>query len=177
MTGMLDRRIQRFGAKPMDFRGFFGIMMRHATENPEEARTFRDPCYALVSDRYLNYTARVGYHFAVVDTYCGLTPNKNYISVLFRGGAADHERRVRRVRAIAGGLEHHGFAVTVEGDAVYARLGKRNQQETVAHLTMIGRAFQFFRQMDAAMNSEESVQIILKAFLDEDYDLSRQRQT
>lgn len=177
MTGMLDRRIPRFGAKPMDIQGLFGIMMRHAMENPEETRTFRDPCYALVSDRYLNYTARVGYHFAVVDTYCGLTPNKNYISVLFRGGAAEHERRVRRVRAIAGGLEHHGFAVTVDGDAVYARLGKRNQEETVAHLTMIGRAFQFFRQMDAAMNSEESVQIILKAFLDEDYDLSRQRQT
>ncbi len=175
MTGMLDRRIQRFGAKPMDFRGFFGIMMRHAMENPEQARTFRDPCYALVSDRYLNYTARVGYHFAVVDTYCGLTPNKNYISVLFRGGAADYERRVRRVRAIAGGLEHHGFAVSVEGDAVYARLGKRNQQETAEHLTMIGRAFQFFRQMDAAMNSEESVQIILKAFLDEDYDLLRRK--
>jgi pyruvate,water dikinase len=175
MTGMLDRRIQRFGAKPMDFRGFFGIMMRHAMENPEQARTFRDPCYALVSDRYLNYTARVGYHFAVVDTYCGLTPNKNYISVLFRGGAADYERRVRRVRAIAGGLEHHGFAVSVEGDAVYARLGKLNQQETAEHLTMIGRAFQFFRQMDAAMSSEESVQIILKAFLDEDYDLLRRK--
>ncbi len=175
MAGMLDRRIQRFGARPMDVRGLLGIMMRHAVENPEEARTFRDPCYALISDRYLNYTARVGYHFAVVDTYCGLTSNKNYISVLFRGGAAEYERRSRRVRAIAGGLEHHGFAVSVEGDAVYARLSKRDQQETAAHLTMIGRALQFFRQMDAAMNSEESVQVMLKAFLDEDFDFSRQR--
>lgn len=175
MKGMLDRRIPRFGARPMDLRGLFGIMMRHGMESPEQARTFRDPCYALVSDRYLNYTARVGYHFAVVDSYCGRTSNKNYISVLFRGGAAEYDRRVRRVRAIAGGLEHHGFAITLEGDAVYARLAKRSQEETAAHLAMIGRAFQFFRQMDAAMNSEQSMQTILKAFLDEDYDLSRQQ--
>jgi pyruvate,water dikinase len=173
LKGMLDRRIPRFGAKPMDLRGLLGIMMRHALESPEQARTFRDPCYALVSDRYLNYTARVGYHFSVVDTYCGLTPNKNYVSALFRGGAADYSRRVRRVRAIAEVLKHHGFAVSVEDDAVHARLSKRNQEETAAHLAMIGRVFQFFRQTDATMISEESVQIILKAFLEENYDLSR----
>ena len=71
LDGMLDKRIPRFGPRPMDLRGFMSIMARHAVTNPEEERTFRDPCYALVSDEYLNYTARVGYHFGVVDAYCG----------------------------------------------------------------------------------------------------------
>jgi pyruvate,water dikinase len=63
LAGMLDKRIPRFGPRPMDLRGFMSIMARHAVTNPEEERTFRDPCYALISDKYLNYTARVGYHF------------------------------------------------------------------------------------------------------------------
>ena len=101
LDGMLDERIPRFGAKPMDYKGFFSIMMRHAVNSPEGEQSFHDPCYAIISDNYLNYTARVGYHFSVVDTYCSNTPNKNYISFTFRGGAADLIRRTRRSRAIA----------------------------------------------------------------------------
>ena len=71
-------------------------MMRHATTSPEEEASFRAPCYALISDSYVNYSARVGYHFSVVDAYCWPTQNKNYINLLFRGGAADNLRRSRR---------------------------------------------------------------------------------
>lgn len=175
LVGMLDKRIPRFGPRPMDLRGFMTIMMRHAVNNPEEERTFRDPCYALISDKYLNYTARVGYHFGVVDAYCGETINKNYISLLFRGGAAEYIRRNRRARAIAGILDHYGFSTNVRGDAVTARLSKRTQSETASQLEMIGRLFQFFRQMDAAMNSEEVVLRMHDSFIKGDYSLSRGR--
>lgn len=169
LKGMLHKDIPRFGARPMDLGGFFSIMMRHAVNTPEQERTFQDPCYALISDRYLNLTARVGYHFSVVDSYCGATANKNYISLLFRGGAADNIRRGRRVRAIAGILKEHGFAVEVRGDAVSARLSKAPQEETAGHLEMIGRLLQFFRQMDVSMTTEESVRRIQEAFLRGDY--------
>jgi pyruvate,water dikinase len=169
LAGMLDKRIPSFGPRPMDLRGFMSIMARHAANNPEEERTFRDPCYALVSDEYLNYTARVGYHFGVVDTYCGEAINKNYISILFRGGAADYTRRHRRARAISGILEHYGFSTNVRGDALTARLSKRSQQETATQLEMVGRLLQFFRQMDAAMASEEMVGRVKEAFLAGDF--------
>lgn len=172
LKGMLHKDIPRFGAKPMDLGGFLSIMMRHAVNAPEQERTFQDPCYALISDRYLNLTARVGYHFSVVDSYCGATANKNYISLLFRGGAADDIRRGRRVRAIAGILKEHGFAVEVRADAVSARLNKAPQQETAGHLEMIGRLLQFFRQMDVSMTTEESVRRIQEAFLRGDYRLT-----
>jgi pyruvate, water dikinase len=169
LAGMLDKRIPRFGPRPMDLRGFMSIMARHAVTNPEEERTFRDPCYALVSDEYLNYTARVGYHFGVVDTYCGEAINKNYISLLFRGGAADYTRRYRRARAIAGILDHYGFSTNVRGDALTARLSKRSHQETASQLEMVGRLLQFFRQMDAAMASEDVVSRVREAFIAEDF--------
>jgi pyruvate,water dikinase len=175
LEGMLDKRIPRFGPRPMDLRGFMSIMARHAVTNPEEERTFRDPCYALISDEYLNYTARVGYHFAVVDAYCGEALNKNYISLLFRGGAADYTRRHRRTRAIGGILEHFGFSMNVRGDAVTARLSKRSREETTSQLEMIGRLFQFFRQMDAAMKSERAVVRMQEAFIQGDFSFSADR--
>ncbi len=173
LRGMLDEKIPRFGPRPMDLGGFFSIMMRHAVTNPEQDATFSDPCYALVSDCYLNYTARVGYHFSVVDTYCSRKANKNYINLLFRGGAADSVRRNRRVRAIAGVLKEKGFAVEVRQDTVMARLNKASLEESVAALETIGALLQFFRQMDAAMVDEESVRRFQEAFLRGDYDLGR----
>ncbi|MFA4915324.1 MAG: PEP/pyruvate-binding domain-containing protein [Syntrophales bacterium] len=173
LKGMLHEKIPRFGPRPMDFRGLFSIMMRHAANSPEMESTFRDPCYALISDNYLNYTARVGYHFSVVDTYCGNTPNKNYISLTFRGGAADATRRGRRARAIAGILKEYGFSVEVSNDLVNARLGKATREETISQLEMIGSLFQFFRQMDVAMTDEDSVHLLKEAFLRGDYDLEK----
>ena len=86
LTGMLDKRIPRFGPRPIDARGLLSVMMRHATTSPDAQESFQAPCYALVSDCYVNYSARVGYHFSVLDAYCSPTRNKNYINLLFRGG-------------------------------------------------------------------------------------------
>jgi pyruvate,water dikinase len=173
LEGMLCRKIPRFGPRAMDLGGLFSVMMRHATTNPEEQGSFQNPCYALISDCYLNYSARVGYHFSVVDTYCSSNPNKNYISFMFRGGAADYVRRCRRIQAISEILKSHGFAVSLKNDAVTARLSKPGYAESMEKLEMIGRLLQFFRQLDAAMATDEHTQLIRDAFIRGDYDLNR----
>jgi pyruvate,water dikinase len=171
LTGMLHEKIPRFGPRPMDIGGLLSIMMRHAMTSPEAESTFRDPCYAMISDTYMNYTARVGYHFSVVDAYCGETQNKNYISLLFQGGAADYVRRTRRARAIAEILGEYGFSLDLKHDLVSARLSKGTREETAKQLEMIGSLLQFFRQMDAAMASEDAVHLFKDAFLRGDYGL------
>ena len=171
LKGMLHEKLQRFGAKPLDLGGFFSIVMRHAANDPSQEASFCDPCYAIVSDKYLNYTARVGYHFSVVDSYCGQTRNKNYISMFFHGGAADYVRRVRRAGAIADILDRHGFSVTREDDMVRARLAKAGKEETEKQLETIGSLLQFFRQMDASMTSDEAAAAVRDAFLRGDYGL------
>jgi pyruvate,water dikinase len=172
LKGMLDKRIPRFGARPMDMRGLFSVMMRHATTSPEEQGSFQAPCYALISDCYANYSARVGYHFSVLDAYCSPTPNKNYINLLFRGGAADNLRRSRRTLAIANILKHYGFSTTLNADVVIGRLNKGSREETTVQLEMIGRLLQFFRQMDAAMATDDHARMIETAFLTGDFALS-----
>ncbi|HOV85088.1 MAG TPA: PEP/pyruvate-binding domain-containing protein [Syntrophobacteraceae bacterium] len=171
LKGMFHKKIPRFGPRTMDLGGLLSVMMRHATTSPEQDSSFRDPCYALISDNYVNYTARVGYHFSVVDTYCGNTTNKNYITLVFKGGAADYVRRVRRIRAIADILKEYGFSVRITHDMVNARLSKAPREEILQHLEKLGSLLQFFRQMDAAMTSDDSVRVFVKAFLRGDYGL------
>ena len=175
LKGMLDRRIQRFGARPMDMAGFVSIVLRHALTSPERKQTFHDPSYVLASDRYLNYTARVGYHFGVVDSYCGKTANKNYISMHFRGGAADLVRRGRRARAISGILRANGFQVGIDGDAVRARLSKSPQAVICEKLEMLGRLLQYVRQMDIALVSEGAMAAFERAFLAGDFEAMNPR--
>ncbi|MHB8123561.1 MAG: PEP/pyruvate-binding domain-containing protein [Desulfuromonadaceae bacterium] len=171
LTGMLHKKIPRFGPRPMDLSGLLSIMMRHGTTSHETDGTFGNPCYAIISDNYTNFTARVGYHFSVVDTYCGLTQNKNYISLLFHGGAADNVRRSRRARAMADILKEHGFSVELKGDLINARLSKGTRDETVKQLEMLGSLLQFFRQMDAAMANDDAASLFRDAFLRGDYGL------
>lgn len=177
LGGMLHEKIPRYGPKPIDVGGFLSVMARHALADPTSEPSFRDPCYAIVSDRYLNYTARVGYHFSVVDAYTGGTPNKNYISFRFRGGAADDVRRARRASAIAGVLRDAGFAVETRGDDVTARLTRLPRDEALRHLDALGRLLQFMRQMDVAMVDDASVERVKAAFERGDYDLTSRRPT
>lgn len=171
LKGMLHPKIPRWGARPLDVGGFASVVMQHALTSPEQERSFRDPSYALISDRYVNYTARVGYHFSIVDAFCGDTANKNYVHLLFRGGAADAVRRGRRARAIAGILKEWGFSVEVMGDSTQGRIHKMSREETARLIEHVGRLLQFMRQMDVAMTSEATVEQVKHAFLQEDYAL------
>src|SRR4030042_13293 len=43
LAGRLHEKIPRFGPKPMDYKGFFSIMMRHAVNSPAGEQSFHDP--------------------------------------------------------------------------------------------------------------------------------------
>ena len=54
--------------------------------NPQAAERFGDRSFAIISDKYLNFSSRVGYHYSVLDAYCGQTINMNYITFSLKGG-------------------------------------------------------------------------------------------
>ena len=83
---------------------------------------FGDRSYALISDNYLNFSSRIGYHYSVLDAYAGESINKNYITFSFKGGAADDVRRNRRARTIATIFAALDFSVEVREDRVDARV-------------------------------------------------------
>ncbi|MHB1132954.1 MAG: PEP/pyruvate-binding domain-containing protein [Chloroflexota bacterium] len=171
VEGMLHPGIPRYGPRAIDARGFAALVMRQALRDPHQDQTLQDPSYAICSDRYLNYTARVGYHFSALDCYCGQVAGKNYITFRFQGGAADPGRRARRARAIAEILRALGFRVDIKGDRVDARLTKRERDEIGHTLEQLGRLLQFSRQLDIAMGSDASVPTLRDAFLAGNYAL------
>lgn len=170
LTGMLHPDVNRLEPKPINLSGFFSVMGQQLMgPPPNQNQRFGDKSYALISDRYLNFSSRVGYHYSVLDAYCGPLANENYITFSFKGGAADEVRRNRRVRAISDILRRLDFAVEVVGDRVTATFRKDETSEVTSRLDQLGRLLQYTRQMDMLMHSEASVQHLADCFLKGNY--------
>ncbi len=169
LKGMLHPALQVMEPRPVELGGLLSVMREQMLATPGER--FGDRTYAIISDKYLNFSSRVGYHYSVLDCYCGATINKNYITFSFKGGAADDTRRNRRARAIAIMLMGLDFSVEVKGDRVDARLMKYERPVLEEKLEMLGRLLQFTRQMDMLMTSEVSVEALAKNFLDGNYQM------
>lgn len=173
LAGMLDENLRAKEPRPVHLGGFLSVMAQQMLAPPNQGgERFGDRSYALVSDRYLNFSSRVGYHYGIVDAYCGKTVNKNYVNFEFKGGAADDVRRNRRVRAIGLILEELGFNVEAIGDRVTARFQKYEAGESLQRLEALGRLLLFTRQMDMLMNSENSVERAARCFREGCYDFS-----
>ncbi|MEG6505645.1 PEP/pyruvate-binding domain-containing protein [Nitratidesulfovibrio sp. 1201_IL3209] len=170
LDGMLDPAVHQRGPRPVDMSGFLSVMSRHMIEPPTmHGQRFGDRSYALVSDKYLNFSSRVGYHYGVLDAYCGQTMNKNYITFQFKGGAADETRKNRRVRCIGIILESIGFQVEVRGDMVTARFQKFAAPQIAERLVQLGRLLIVTRQLDMLMVDEAAVQRFAENFLNGHY--------
>ncbi|MBU1228999.1 MAG: pyruvate, phosphate dikinase [Proteobacteria bacterium] len=166
LGGLVLDEAQLTTPRPVQIKGLLSVMGQQMLNNPgADGQRFGDRSYAIISDKYLNFSSRVGYHYGVLDCYCGRTVNKNYITFSFKGGAADDEKRARRARAIGLILEANGFSVDVVADRVVGRLQKRDTEETLKQLWLMGKLLQFTRQTDMFMVDEQSVQALAGCFL------------
>ncbi len=171
LKGMLHEGVRHTQPRPVELKGFFSVMSEQMLSPGYGSERFGDRSYAIISDKYLNFSSRVGYHYAILDAYCGQTINNNYITFSFKGGAADDVRRNRRVRSIGRILQELGFLVDVTGDRVSARFLRYERAEIEERLDVMGRLLQFTRQMDMLMRSEAAVETIAKSFLEGNYSL------
>jgi pyruvate,water dikinase len=172
LRGMLHEEVRAREPRPVQLSGLMSVMREQLLAAPNVEERFGDRSYAIISDKYLNFSSRVGYHYSVLDAYCGDTVNKNYITFSFKGGAADDVRRGRRVRAIAIVLMGLDFSVEVKGDRVDARLQKYDSPVIQEKLDLIGRLLIFTRQMDMLMTSEAGVEAVAQNFLQGNYSLN-----
>jgi pyruvate,water dikinase len=152
--------------RPVNLGGFLSVMSEQIIAQPKAGSDrFGEKSYAIISDKYLNFSSRVGYHYGVLDCYCGATVNKNYITFSFAGGAADDVKRSRRARAIARILAELGFTVDAAADRVAGRFQKFTADVIEEKLGHMGRLLQFTRQTDMLMVSEESIDVMVACFL------------
>lgn len=170
LNGMLNPALRSKEPRPVNFRGFLSVMEQSMIGgNLRAGERFGDRSYAIISDKYLNFSSRVGYHYAIADAWCGETINKNYIRFEFAGGAAGDVQRTRRARCIALILSELGFTVEQSHDRIRARFQKYPAFETASRLDQLGRLLIMTRQMDMLMVDEESVQIFANKFLNGEY--------
>jgi pyruvate, water dikinase len=170
LSGMMHDGLIHSEPRPVNFKGFISVMSEQMlSPQGNSLNRFGEKSYAIISDKYMNFSSRVGYHYSILDAYCGPVPNMNYINFTFMGGAADLVRRNRRARFIQQVLQSIEFLVEVIGDRVTARFSKQPEETIRKKLDQVGRLLIYTRQMDMLMNTEQSITSLAKAFLNEDY--------
>jgi pyruvate,water dikinase len=165
LTGLLEPRIRWDLPRPLSVRGFLSVLGESMAGPPSEAIEIGRTSYAIISDRYMNFSTKAGYHFSTVDCYCGRSQNRNYVHFRFNGGGAVKERRQRRVRFLSLILESMEFRVDTRGDLLTARLDKCSAKEILPRLESLGRLTLCARQLDMLMDSEASPEAFAGAFL------------
>lgn len=171
LKGLLNKELNTQEPRPINFSGFLSVMQQQMLSPGHFEDRFGDRSYAIIADKYMNFSSRVGYHYSVVDAYCGETVNKNYISFSFKGGAADDIKKNRRVRAIALILDSYDFSVNVKEDKIDARFQKYPGPLIQNRLEILGCLLLFTRQMDMLMTTEDSIKHLADQFIAGNYKL------
>jgi pyruvate,water dikinase len=127
------------------------------------------PSYAVVAANYLNFSARLGYHYVTVDTFCGPRVNDNYIIFYFKGGAADIARRSRRAHLITLVLRWVGFSMEQKGDMVRGAMKKYQCGVLEEKLDIIGRLLGSVNLLDMALHDDRQVEWYADRFLEGNY--------
>lgn len=156
------------GPPGIDGKGFLSVLFQ-ATSNrnlePAMASNFAEKNYFMISKHFCNLQSRFGFHFTSVEALAGPRPRENYIRFQFKGGAADHQRKVRRAQFVGEILDEFNFQTRVREDALFARLDDCDQQFIEDHLEILGHILIHTRQLDMIMSREEVVQFYKQRIL------------
>ncbi len=168
IKGMTAPGVRWAGPLPIDLKGFTGLIISNIVDPGRTEGSLGGRSYAIISDCYLNFSSRLGYHFSRLDAYASEEINNNYINFDFRGGAADPVRRVRRARVVARILERMNFSVTLQNDNVLATIRKIPMESIFDLLTEIGRLMGAVRNADVTFVNDDNVEEFVEAFLSGD---------
>ena len=144
------------GPPPVDTKGFLSIMFGATMDpsmDPSVRKRFAEKNYIIISKHFCNLSSRLGFHFSTTEAYVGDNPNENYVSFIFKGGAADIDRRVRRVQLIGKLLQQFDFRTEVKDDSLFARLAGHDQDYVKERLKVLGHIIIHTRQLDMGMSN------------------------
>jgi pyruvate, water dikinase len=152
------------GPPPVSFRGLGSIIAQSAMNpqlDPAVRSNMSSRNYFLLSRNYCNLSVRLGYHFALAEASFSDLLTESYVNFQFQGGAADEQRKRRRVEIIGELLREIDFRVDVKGDSLTARIEKRPVPYLRERLMVLGYLLMHTRQVDMAMDQEHFVSSFL----------------
>ncbi len=165
LKGMINMRWP--GPRPVDAKGFFGMVAHTATMSEEQLYKMGGRSYAIISHNYMNFSIRLGYHFSMVEAYAGENMNDNYIKFFFKGGGAAIDRRLRRVRLITEIIKKIDFKVKVTGDVINAMLTKYSKSAIEERLEVMGKLTAYTKQLDMVMYNDAVTDMFIEDFVRE----------
>lgn len=170
VAGMTRPGIWRSDTMPLGMKDLMASML-HAPDITSAAGGRVEQSMAVISRDYANLSLKFGYHFIVLDCYCGENTRNNHIYFRFAGGATQMSKRSRRLQLIAAILGQHGFTIKTKGDLIVARLANIPQADAEGVLDQIGRLFSYTRQLDAVLDNDDAVERFARSFQAGDYEL------
>lgn len=173
LQGMTRPDVRWIGPVDINWKGFAAIVTESIFSDPTLDDRLGGPNYVVISREYLNFNSRLGYHFAVVDAYCGDSVNDNYITFSFKGGAADIGRRSRRALLITSILKRLGFKTEIKGDLARGELKKYESAVIEEKLDMVGRLLGAVRLLDMVLSDDGRIDWYVDEFLKGNYTFQR----
>ncbi len=165
LKGMINMRWP--GPRPVDAKGFLGMVAHTATMSEEQLYKMGGKSYAIISHNYMNFSIRLGYHFSMVEAYAGENMNDNYIKFFFKGGGAATDRRLRRVRLITEIIKKIDFKVNITGDVINAMLTKYSKSAIEERLEVMGKLTAYTKQLDMVMYNDAVTDMFIEDFVRE----------
>lgn len=120
--------------------------------------------YAVVTPEYLNLSLNMGYHYVTLDCYIAEDPYSNYVTLTYKGDAADTTGRPLRVLLIAEILQPLGFDVMVKKNYLKAGIKAENSEELLRIVYESGRMLAVTRLLDVALEDETMVKECARRF-------------
>jgi pyruvate,water dikinase len=169
LEGMSHEGVDWYNDVGVQWSGLASVLAQSIIRDPMSEGRMGGPSYVLVSHHYMNFSSRLGYHFATIDTYCGPVVNDNYITFSFKGGAADIGRRIRRATLIAAILKGLDFKVELKVDMVRGQMKKYDATLTAQKINMLGRLLGSVRLLDMVLSDDRQVQWYSEQFFAGNY--------
>jgi pyruvate,water dikinase len=147
------------GPPAIDAGGFMAILMEAASNpalDPALPSPYTNRNYFMISKDFCSLTSRFGFHFSNVEALVSERANENYVSFSFKGGAADYDRRARRVRMVGSVVDEFGFRSKVQDDWITSRAEGDDENGMKQKLRILGYLLFHTRQLDMVMSNESA---------------------